>query len=174
MFQFKMNNLKSLGIFTAVCLMIISSMDMLYLISNKEFKELNDLVKEIIKPVLVALMAFIFVINALFVKKNLLFIFPTTFFSLISIRYFLGIFYLAITTDRVISTIINTTRLQSINSIFSLPVLPSNVEDAREQILSFCLVMSLTMFSMAVSSYKLMMEEKTVRKQSHQVGNSTV
>merc|ERR1712142_365954 len=152
-------------------------MDMFYLLSNKECKDFNDLelVKEITKPALVALVSFHLVINVLFMKRNFLFIFPTIFFGLISIRYFSGIFYLAIISDRVISNFINTSRLQCINSIFSFPLLPSNDQNARGHILSYCLVMYLIMFSMARCSYELMFEKKIVNKdKAHQVVKSIV
>ena len=155
-----MNIMKTVGISLAVCLMSISFMDMFHLLwYSKEFDDIADLLKEFIKPTIVLSMALHFIMNTLVMKKPFHYILSTVVFGLIGIGYFSGIFSLAASSDEIISNIITKTRFQLNNSIFSLPVLPGEVEKAREHILLFCLVMSSTMFSLAISACNLMLEQ---------------
>ena len=158
-----MNIMKTTGISVAMCMISISFVDMFLLLRySKEFYDVADLAKEFMKPTLIFSMALHFIINASVMKKPLHYILSIVVFCVIGIRYFSGIFYLATASDNVVSNIINKTWLQFNNSIFSLPVLQDDVENARKQVLCFCLVMSSTMFSLAITAAcNLMLEQRT-------------
>ena len=147
----------------AVCLMSISLMDMFQLLwFSKEFDDIADLLKEFIKPTIVLSMALHFIMNTLVIKKPFHYILSTVVFGLIGIGYFCGIFFLAASSDKVISNIITETRkrMWDNNSIFSLPILPGEVEKARKHILSYCLVMYSMIFSLTIPCLILMLEKK--------------
>ena len=156
-----MNIMKTIGISVAMCMMIISLMDMFLLLRySKEFYDVADLAKEFMKPTLIFSMALHFVINASVMKQPFHYILSTVVFGVIGIGYFSGIFFLATASDDDVSNIINKTRLQFNNSIFSLPVLQDDVKNARGQILCFCLVMSSTMFFLFTAACNLMSEQR--------------
>ena len=160
-----MNIMKTIGISVAMCMMSISLVDMLLLLRySMGFYDVTDLAKEFMKPILIFSVALHFIINASVMKKPLHYILSIVNFCLIGVGYFSGIFYLATASDHVVSNIINKTWLQFNNSIFSLPVLQDDVENARVQILCFCLVMSLTMFSLAITAACNLLSEKRTSK----------
>ena len=150
-----MNLVKSSGLTLALSLMTISFMDILFL---QGLNDISDLM-EFYKPITIFIMAFVFV-AALVVKKCILQILPMMFFGLLSIHYFMGIIKLAIITDNIIKGMIRKTS-KSNSSIFSVPVLPNSVGDAREHMLIFFVVMFMIMFSMTASAYNSMVEKKT-------------
>ena len=157
----------------SLCLMSISFVDMIILFwHNKEYDDVTDLTKELFKPFIVISMAFYFIMNTLVMKNPTYFLLPTVTFGLIGIGYFGGIFFLASSSDVVISNIVNKTR--PTNSIFSIPnsYYSINEENARTHILSFCMAMSLTMFSMASSACNLMLKSMVSQKKTSQQATS--
>ena len=167
--------MKALGISISLFLISISFVDMCILLwQSKEYDDITNLTKEFVKPFIIFLVAFYFLMNTLVMKKSIYFLLPTVTFGLIGIGYFGGIFFLATSSDVVISNIINKARLLPINSIFSIPhsYYSINEENARTHILSFCLAMSLTMFSMASSACNLMLKNMDFQKNTSQQTSS--